>query len=164
MNRRGFLQACLAAAAAPYVSTAAGVLMPVRKVFAAEQFTAWGLQIERATAPSLFTSSVFIKKNGNWMRHSVSAFAPEGETHPTFGLSRDGQLVLVRGQELASSTCKVGGEMPSGGSSLSVDNPKLDVPISLGPNGVFISPGASLTLPALPANKMYHLTKNLEWE
>lgn len=32
MNRRGFLQAILASATAPYVSTAAGVLMPVRKV------------------------------------------------------------------------------------------------------------------------------------
>lgn len=30
MNRRSFLQACLAAAAAPYVVTSAGVLMPVR--------------------------------------------------------------------------------------------------------------------------------------
>lgn len=32
MKRRGFLQACLAAATAPYVVTTAGVLMPVRKV------------------------------------------------------------------------------------------------------------------------------------
>lgn len=32
MNRRGFLQACLAAATAPYVVTASGVLMPVRKL------------------------------------------------------------------------------------------------------------------------------------
>jgi len=31
MNRREFLQAILAAGVAPYVSTAAGVLMPVRK-------------------------------------------------------------------------------------------------------------------------------------
>ncbi len=39
MNRRGFLQACLAAATAPYVSTAAGVLMPVRKVWTANDLT-----------------------------------------------------------------------------------------------------------------------------
>lgn len=32
MNRRGFLQACLASATAPYVVTTAGVLMPVRKL------------------------------------------------------------------------------------------------------------------------------------
>ena len=31
MNRRGFLGSCLAAGVAPYVCTAAGVLMPVRK-------------------------------------------------------------------------------------------------------------------------------------
>ena len=36
MNRRGFLQACLAAATAPYVITSAGVLMPVRKIFVPE--------------------------------------------------------------------------------------------------------------------------------
>ena len=30
MNRRGFLQACLATATAPYVVTSSGVLMPVR--------------------------------------------------------------------------------------------------------------------------------------
>ena len=32
MNRRGFLQACLAASTAPYVLTTAGVLMPSTKV------------------------------------------------------------------------------------------------------------------------------------
>ena len=32
MNRRGFLQAILASATAPYVVTSAGVLMPVRKL------------------------------------------------------------------------------------------------------------------------------------
>lgn len=31
-TRRGFLQAILAAGVAPYVSTAAGVLMPVKKI------------------------------------------------------------------------------------------------------------------------------------
>ena len=34
MNRLGFLQSCLASATAPYVQTAAGVLMPVRKLIA----------------------------------------------------------------------------------------------------------------------------------
>lgn len=34
MNRRSFLQSCLAAATAPYVVTVAGVLMPVRKLLA----------------------------------------------------------------------------------------------------------------------------------
>lgn len=33
MNRRGFLQAILASATAPYVITTAGVLMPVKKIF-----------------------------------------------------------------------------------------------------------------------------------
>ena len=33
MNRRGFLQVCLASGIAPYVSTMAGVLMPVRKLW-----------------------------------------------------------------------------------------------------------------------------------
>lgn len=33
MNRRGFLQACLASATAPYVVTSAGVLMAVRKLW-----------------------------------------------------------------------------------------------------------------------------------
>lgn len=32
MNRRGFLQAILASATAPYVVTTAGVLMPVKKI------------------------------------------------------------------------------------------------------------------------------------
>lgn len=32
MNRRGFLQAILASATAPYVVTTAGVLMPVKRV------------------------------------------------------------------------------------------------------------------------------------
>lgn len=32
MNRRGFLQACLASAIAPYVVTSAGVLMPLAKI------------------------------------------------------------------------------------------------------------------------------------
>lgn len=32
MNRRGFLQGILAAGVAPYVSTAAGVLMPVKSI------------------------------------------------------------------------------------------------------------------------------------
>jgi hypothetical protein len=50
MHRRGFLKACLAAAAAPYVVTAAGVLMPVRNVVtigvdlaAGRDFTAAGI-------------------------------------------------------------------------------------------------------------------------
>lgn len=32
MNRRGFLQACLASATAPYVVTDAGVLMPIKQI------------------------------------------------------------------------------------------------------------------------------------
>ena len=36
MNRRGFLQACLASATAPYVVTTAGVLMPVRNIIVAD--------------------------------------------------------------------------------------------------------------------------------
>lgn len=36
MNRRGFMKAILAAGAAPYVQTAAGVLMPVRKLVVPE--------------------------------------------------------------------------------------------------------------------------------
>lgn len=36
MNRRGFLQTCLASSIAPYVITTAGVLMPVRKIWTAE--------------------------------------------------------------------------------------------------------------------------------
>ena len=35
MNRRGFLQTCIALGAAPYVITGAGVLMPVQKVLSA---------------------------------------------------------------------------------------------------------------------------------
>src|SRR5580692_1685870 len=35
MNRRGFLQAVLAAGVAPYVVTTSGILMPVRKVWSA---------------------------------------------------------------------------------------------------------------------------------
>lgn len=34
MNRRGFMQAILAAGVAPYVSTVSGVLMPVKKILA----------------------------------------------------------------------------------------------------------------------------------
>ena len=34
MNRRGFLASILASATAPYVCTAAGVLMPVKKILA----------------------------------------------------------------------------------------------------------------------------------
>lgn len=33
MNRRSFLQACLASATAPYVVTTAGVLMPVKSLW-----------------------------------------------------------------------------------------------------------------------------------
>lgn len=36
LNRRGFLQAILASATAPYVVTTAGVLMPVRKILVQE--------------------------------------------------------------------------------------------------------------------------------
>lgn len=38
MNRRGFLGAVLAAAAAPYVVTKAGVLMPVKQIVTPERF------------------------------------------------------------------------------------------------------------------------------
>lgn len=42
MNRRGFLQAILASGVAPYVCTAAGVLMPVKKlVVPALEFGTW---------------------------------------------------------------------------------------------------------------------------
>lgn len=47
-TRRGFLKAILAAGVAPYVSTAAGVLMPVKRV------TTWrGLQGIVADAPAM---------------------------------------------------------------------------------------------------------------
>ncbi len=37
MNRRSFMQSILAASAAPWVCTTAGVLMPVRKIIASPQ-------------------------------------------------------------------------------------------------------------------------------
>ena len=36
MNRRSFLQSCLAVSIAPYVITTSGLLMPLRKVWTAE--------------------------------------------------------------------------------------------------------------------------------
>lgn len=50
MNRRGFLNGILAAATAPYVVTAAGVLMPVRKIALPE----WGIShLKQVGAPEL---------------------------------------------------------------------------------------------------------------
>jgi hypothetical protein len=43
MNRRGFLRSMLAAAAAPYVITTAGVLMPVRQIVTGNELFAGGL-------------------------------------------------------------------------------------------------------------------------
>lgn len=53
MNRRGFLSTCLAAAAAPYVVTKAGVLMPVKSLWTPPAFDPGSLYLMTIPVPEV---------------------------------------------------------------------------------------------------------------
>lgn len=90
MNRRGFLKAILAAGVAPYVSTAAGVLMPIR------QRTIWlwgdGIHDDTEALQTLF--------NGGYVKNAGMA------TAENFG----GRIFVSNGRFLTSATLVLEGQ------------------------------------------------------
>lgn len=64
MDRRGFLRGILAAGVAPYVSTVAGVLMPVRKIYTG------GLVGIIAEAPRLIAFTGIDRSDNRWWRNA----------------------------------------------------------------------------------------------
>lgn len=101
MNRRGFIQSILAAAAAPYVSTAAGVLMPVRTVHSlVYSLPVWGLQVEREWLnDDLWTMSGFFRTADGFERSSIMVRGKDGK-QPMIAMRATGEMFSPSGDEV----------------------------------------------------------------
>ena len=99
MNRRGFLQGILSAGVAPYVCTAAGVLMPVKKIVTAPSYLtdpdAWHIITDKQMAIEAIHQGDLIVFEPGGVRRAQYSDMPLRKLFVSLHTVRSGQVVPV---------------------------------------------------------------------